>query len=410
MEKKVRRFIKVYPWFHGLTADLLFYIAIDTLFLATVKNLTAAEIVSLTTISSVASLVLRFPVLWIMERVGNNLSIKLTALLMLISALLITFGGNFYIIALGKIFHNISVLFSNSLVLALGNNLELIDKSNDFVKVRTSGNTVYSSVTMVIAFIASYMFNLNNYLPMIGCITTCLIGFILSFFLEDCSKFNKTVKKKTDKKSKVHFSKVIFWGMFVYAIFVPVVNSGQTEGKLFTQQELLTEFSIETTSIIIGAIICISRVARVLSNIVFSRIYSGYNSKTGIVLASMLASSIGMTFFGSFIGYTPIKIGLMGFAYIIILFVRDPFRLYVQDVIIGTTAKEYHRSLLVMMGFYSQIGTLVLNATFTVVLLGYTLRTVMGLLFIISVICVLITIKFYKTVIEAINAKKAETV
>ncbi len=410
MEKKVRRFIKVYPWFHGLTADLLFYIAIDTLFLATVKNLTAAEIVSLTTISSVASLVLRFPVLWIMERVGNNLSIKLTALLMLISALLITFGGNFYIIALGKIFHNISVLFSNSLVLALGNNLELIDKSNDFVKVRTSGNTVYSSVTMVIAFIASYMFNLNNYLPMIGCITTCLIGFILSFFLEDCSKFNKTVKKKTDKKSKVHFSKVIFWGMFAYAIFFPVVNSGQTEGKLFTQQELLTEFSIETTSIIIGAIVCISRVARVLSNIVFSRIYSGYNSKTGIVLASMLASSIGMTFFGSFIGYTPIKIGLMGFAYIIILFVRDPFRLYVQDVIIGTTAKEYHRSLLVMMGFYSQIGTLVLNATFTVVLLGYTLRTVMGLLFIISVICVLITIKFYKTVIEAINAKKAETV
>ena len=50
MDRKLNRFVKIYPWFHGLTADLLFYIAIDTLFLTAVKNLSAAQIVSLTTI------------------------------------------------------------------------------------------------------------------------------------------------------------------------------------------------------------------------------------------------------------------------------------------------------------------------------------------------------------------------
>ena len=40
----IRRFIKIYPWFTGLTGDLLFYIAIDTLFLTIVKSFSAAQI------------------------------------------------------------------------------------------------------------------------------------------------------------------------------------------------------------------------------------------------------------------------------------------------------------------------------------------------------------------------------
>ena len=43
MDRKLNRFVKIYPWFHGLTADLLFYIAIDTLFLTAVKELSAAQ-------------------------------------------------------------------------------------------------------------------------------------------------------------------------------------------------------------------------------------------------------------------------------------------------------------------------------------------------------------------------------
>ena len=44
MEQKLRRYIRLYPWFHGLTGDLLFYIAIDTLFFTAVKELSAAQI------------------------------------------------------------------------------------------------------------------------------------------------------------------------------------------------------------------------------------------------------------------------------------------------------------------------------------------------------------------------------
>lgn len=52
-ENKLKRFNKIYPWYAGLSGDLLFWIAIDTLFLTVVKKFTAAQIVSLTSISMI---------------------------------------------------------------------------------------------------------------------------------------------------------------------------------------------------------------------------------------------------------------------------------------------------------------------------------------------------------------------
>ena len=93
---------------------------------------------------------------------------------------------------------------------------------------------------MIISFIASLMFNFNNYLPMYGCITFCLICFILSFYIVDYSNYNK-IKEETKIKSKkkINYNKLIIVLIISYGLFYPIVNSGQSNGKLFIQQELL---------------------------------------------------------------------------------------------------------------------------------------------------------------------------
>ena len=60
-ENKLKRFNKIYPWFAGLSSDLLFWVAIDTLFLTVVKNCTASQIVSLTSISMIINILLQVP-------------------------------------------------------------------------------------------------------------------------------------------------------------------------------------------------------------------------------------------------------------------------------------------------------------------------------------------------------------
>lgn len=400
MNKKVNRFIKVFPWYAGLTSDLLFYIAIDTLFLTVVKNFSAAEIVSLTSFAQFACIALQFPVLFIIKRIGNTASIRIGAICMLLSAVLTTMGKSYYLVLIGRVFHDISVVFRTASYVALENNLDLIDKRSEFVRVRASANTVYSVITMLISFVASYMFNLNHYLPMIGCITTCAMGVMLSFLMKDCSAYDKiTYKKENKEKVKVKYTKFIIMAIVVYSLFYPIVNNGQSDGKLFIQQQVLLDFNLENTSLIIGAIVCVSRIIRVLSNVGFAKIYCKYEEKLGIAFPVMLSGAIGLILFGSFIPQVLVKIIVMGIGYTVILFARDPFNLYMQDVILANTPKEQHQTLLTMLQFGVKITTAGMGLCFSAVLLTYPMALVMALMLAISTIDIVLGIKLYKMVL-----------
>ena len=66
------RFNKIFPWYSGLSGDLLFWIAIDTLFLAVVKNFNSSQIVSLTSVSLVTCILLQMPLLKIINKIYNK--------------------------------------------------------------------------------------------------------------------------------------------------------------------------------------------------------------------------------------------------------------------------------------------------------------------------------------------------
>ncbi len=407
MKKKIELFTKLYPWYSAFTGDLLFYIAIDTLFLSIVKDFSPAQIVSITSLSQLACIALQFPVLFIIKRMGNTISIRVGAMFLLLSAVFITFGESYYFVLLGRILHDVAAIFRSASFVMLENNLELVDKRHDFVRIRTLANTVYAVVTMLISFVASYMFNINHYLPMMGCITTCTIGFILSLFIKDYSDYNKiTYKKKNDERAKLHYGKFIIMSIVVYALFYTIVTSGQSEGKLFIQQHILLDFSVDNTSLIIGAIICISRIIRVFSNVIFDRLYYIYRGKMGVALSLLLFSSMVFILFGSFIPQIYLKILIMAVGYIIILFVRDPFRIYMQDVIFENTPKEQHQTLLTTLEFGVKIGTAAMGLSFSAILLDYPMVMVMVIILVISMLELILSIRLYKMVLTAKNIRK----
>lgn len=401
MEKKIERFTKIYPWYSGLTGDLLFYIAIDTLFLTAVKNFSAAQIVSMTSVSKIACILLQFPLLWVIQRIGNTASLRLGALFMLLSSVFITFGPNYYLVALGRIFHDVAFIFRNVVAVTLENNLDLIGRRDRFIGLRTAANTIYAVITMLISFVASLMFNYNNYLPMFGCITTCVIGLILSFFMVDYSKYNKISPKNKGEKIKFKYTKFIILTIIVYGIYYSIVTIGQTDGKLFIQQHLLLDFNIEKTALIIGAVVCISRIIRVFSNVVFARLYEKYKSKVGVILPILLCSSIGLMLFGSFIHNILIKIIVMGMGYIIILFIRDPFRLFIEDVVFDNTAKENHQTIMTMLALAIQVITSGMTLGFTFILLKYPLLIEIIIIFVVTLIEIVFCIRLYKMIIAS---------
>lgn len=407
LNKAANRFLKVFPWYSGLTGDLLFYVAIDTLFLTIVKNFSPAEIVSITSLSQLICIALQFPVLFIIRKIGNTASVRTGASFLLLSAIFIAFGKSYYLVLLGRIFHDVSGIFKSASVVALENNLDLLDRRGDFVRYRTSANTVYAVITMLISFVASYMFNLHHYLPMIGCIMTCTLGVILSFFMKDHSNYNKiSYKRKSGTKVRIHYSKLIIIAVVLYSLFYSIVTNGQNEGKLFIQQNILLDYDVEQTSLIIGAIICVSRIIRVISNVVFEKLYKKYLDKMGIALPVLLGTAIGLILFGSFIPQIIVKILVMAMGYTIILFIRDPFKLYIQDVVFANAPKEQHQTLLTVLEFGVKIATAGIGLTFSAILLRYPMLVIIAIMLAISFIEIVLSIILYRSILIGKEVKQ----
>ena len=408
VDKSVNRFLKVFPWFSGLTGDLLFYIAIDTLFLTIVKDFSASQIVSITSLSQLICIALQFPILLVMEKIGNTASVRCGAFFLLLSALFITFGRKYYLVLIGRIFHDAAVTFRSASIAALENNLDLYGRRGEFVRYRSAGNTVYAVITMLIAFVASYMFNLNNYLPMIGCITTCAIGFVFSLMMKDCSDYNKIPKKRRSApRVKIKYNKFIIITIILYSVFYSVVTNGQGEGKLFIQNTVLLDFNVEDTALIIGAIICASRIIRVLSNIIFERLYKKHQNKMGIVLPALLGAAMAMLLFGSFIPQIVSRIVVMAGGYAVILFIRDPFKMYIQDVLFARTPKEQHKTLLTMLEFGVKIVTAGIGLGFSAILLDYPMAVVIAIMLGLALMEIVISMMLYREILRFEAEKNA---
>lgn len=402
-EVKLTKFNKLFPWFAGLSGDLLFWIAIDTLFLTVVKGFNASQIVSLTSISLITCILLQVPLLNIIKKIGNTKSVRLGSFLLLVASILLTFGTNYVVIVIGKILYEVAFTFQNMINAILKNNLQLQNRENEYIKFRTNANTIYAIVTMIISFIASVMFNINNYLPMIGCITFCFICFILSFSMidysqNDCIKSNNK-KKKNAKLKKLRYTKVILFIIISYGLFYPIVNSGQSNGKLFIQQELLKEFNVEKTALIIGAILCISRIVRVISNISFNKIHKKYEDKVGIILPFLLSLSLCFMVGGYLVSFSIIlKFLVMSFGYVIILFIRDPFKVYMQDLALKKAEKEQHQSLLTTLDLSRKVVRAIISLSFTAILVNNPMIIVISILIALSIIEIVISLHLYKII------------
>lgn len=399
MEQKIKKFKKVFPWYVGLSGDLLFWGAIDTLFLTTVKGLEASQIVSLSTVSLMICIIMQLPLLKLIKKIGNTNSVRVGALMFLIASALLTLGEKYIVIMLGQILYELAFTFRNMANAILKNNLELQNEASEYIKIKTRANTVYAVATMIVSLIVSTMFNMNNYLPMFGCMSVCFICFILAFGIVDYSN-NKSITENR-KKEKIQYGKIILLLIIIYGLFYTIVNQGQSNGKLFIQQQLLLNYDVAKTATVIGIIVFVSRIVRVISNMSFSKIYEKYQTKMGMIFPIMLSIAILHMILGSIIeNNLTFKFIIMSIGYIIIVFIRDPFEVYMQDLALKNVGQDKQQTLLTIMELASKIGRAIIGVSFSIILLKEPMISIIIILFILSIAEILMSIKLYKMVNE----------
>ena len=401
--EKIKRSIKIYPIFTAFTGDLIFFVPIDTLFLTLVKGLSASQITAMTMISLLICIIFQKVILKIVKKIGNVKSIRLGIGLILISSLFLTFGKNFAIILMYNFISEIGFMLLNMNKILLKNNLKSLNKEDEYYEIRNKSKIIYALITMITALVTGYLFNVNNYLPMYLSLIVYLLMLFLSVMFYESEQVSEKEKAKTDqKKSKIKISSTIFLVIISNAVFYSIIKMGQNNSKIFMQYDFQKFLSIEMVTYYITAIVFISRIARLVGNIIFGKVYAKIKHKMSIILTICLSMAFALLILGHLLNVGFIyKVIIMSLGFFLILATRDSFQVYIEDVALDITPKEEQQKILIYIEVYRKILTLILSASFTLILMRYELIVIEIILLILSLIEVFIN----KKLCDRLNSK-----
>ena len=393
IDKKIKLSNKIYPYLVGLSDDLLFWAAINTIFLTTVKMFSASQVSLLTAISGLVTILSQNIVLKIIKKIGNLKSVKLGLLMLFMGAVIITFGSSFISILIGEIFYNIAFLFKGMESVILRRNLKYQNNENAFIQIQGRSSLVYAISTMICSFIAGYIFNINNYLPMLICVIICFFNIILSRFLYECKDIEEN-KIKTSTQFK--WTNILFIIVLVYGLLYGTLETIQDNGKIFIQYFMQNYESIDKTAIYLSIIIAFSRISRVISDLVFSRIYNKIKNKFIILLNIILILAIFFMICGSFIPVSTIGIIVMGIGFCMVLWARDPIMNFTKNALLNNCSKENQQTAMLKFNLSRRIVKCILAILISFILLKVDMVYIMVLLLVLTIGYLTITTKLYK--------------
>ena len=233
------------------------------------------------------------------------------------------------------------------------------------------------------------------YLSIILCGIVAKMSFKIYESKLNNEKENETIENKN--KIKINVFSTIFLIIISNTIFYSIIKLGQGNSKLFVQYEFQQFASIQTVTFCITIIVFLSRIARLIGNIIFARIYMKIKDKMSVILSYILSLAFVLLILGHFLNIEFIyKVIIMSLGFFFILAVRDSFRIYIEDIALKITKKDEQQKILLNIEVYRKIGTLLLSALVTLILMKFELIMIEILLLILAVIEIFINKKLLK--------------
>lgn len=389
--KKINRSIKIFPIFSSFTGDLIFFIPIDTLFLTLVKGLNASQITAMTMVSLLICILFQKIILKVANKIGNVNSLRLGTFMILIASVILTFCKSFPLMLVYKSINEIAFMFLHMDKIVLKNNLNAINRQEDYYKIRNKSKIIYSIITLFTALVSGYLFNTNNYLPMYLSIIIYVIMLMVSFIYYEA----KIEEKETrEKNKKLKITSIMLYVILSNAVFCSIIKMGQNNSKLFMQYDFQQFLSVEMVTYYITTIVFISRIARLVGNVLFGKIYLKIKDRMSIILTICLSMAFFLLILGHFLNIEFMyKVIIMSLGFFLILATRDSFQVYIEDVALNISNKEEQQKVMIDIEVYRKLGTLILSAIFTLILIKHELIVIEFILLGLSIIEIFINKK-----------------
>lgn len=200
---KYKQNMKIYSLYRMISLDIIFYYAIEFLFLTQVKNISAADVVLKSSFYALFMILLQIPATITINKLGTRTCTILGNLFNSISLLILIFATNLNMLIFGEFVSALCFSLKDISDTTLLNQSipSSTRKSEIFSKLEGIGSKNYYYINAVTSIIAGFLYVINPYIPVIFAFLIALMATIMSFAFQD-------VEEKDNKEKISIFSYV----------------------------------------------------------------------------------------------------------------------------------------------------------------------------------------------------------
>lgn len=188
--------MKIYSIYRAISMDILFFYAIDFLFLTQVKNISASDVILKSSFYALFMIVLQIPANILIDRIGLKKSTVLGNIFNVTYLLVIIFAKDLKTLIIAEFFSALCFSIKDiSDTTLLNNSIPNVDKKGEiFSKIEGKGNKNYFYLNAVTSILAGVVYTINPYIPIIVAIVITTIATVLSLGFQDIPISDEVIK------------------------------------------------------------------------------------------------------------------------------------------------------------------------------------------------------------------------
>lgn len=195
--KKRKQNMKLYSLYRMVSLDIIFYYAIEFLFLTQVKNISAADVVLKSSFYALFMIILQIPATIAIEKLGTRKCTILGNLFNSIYLLMILFATNLETLIFAELMSAIcfSLKDISDTTLLSKSIPECSKKGEIFSKLEGMGSKNYYYIDAATSVFAGFLYVINPYIPVILAFLITVFATIMSLGFQDIEETDNTIQK-----------------------------------------------------------------------------------------------------------------------------------------------------------------------------------------------------------------------
>lgn len=292
---KLERNIKLYKKYKMVAYDWVFFYAISVLYFTITKGFSTAQVMYISAFYTLFFSLLQLPAHFMEKKLGLKTSMIIGNAFSMITMAVYIFAKDFKVFMGVQFFNALAFVLKNSSESSLMcSSLKRLDAYDKFDKIEGTANSRYYFLEGISAIIAGFLFNINEYIPVIICLLITIISFYISFKFYDVSQEVSSDDKKSIKRLFVEFFDMLSINRLKSIFLVGFIFSGIIYASVNLYKLVLINLNINTNYITI--IIC------------FFTVFAGIGSKFQFKLQKLLKNQTLTVYSKTFI----ICLGILG--------------------------------------------------------------------------------------------------